>query len=84
MACMFRANYLYLSDAAHTSDFIAISNRDTQIFQLALKKLRDPQHFDLQEWLTIRNERAMEYITDSDIEAFDIEMAIAEAVSSIQ
>ena len=84
MSCMFRANYLWLSEEAHESEAIAISNRDSDIFQLALKKLRDPEHFDLQEWLRIRNPDANEYITEEEINDLDIEQAIADAIQKIR
>lgn len=81
---MFRANYLYICEEAHASDAIAISNRDSQIFQLSLKKLRDPDHFDLQKWLRVRNPNANEYITEDEINDFDIEDGIQRAIAGIK
>lgn len=65
-------NLLLLSRAAHESELFAVSNRESLIKQLAIKKYRDPQNFDLHLWLRIRNERAMEYIEMSEIEEVDL------------
>lgn len=70
--CFFRANYLLLCREAHSSHLIACSNRESQIVQLAIKKYRDPENFNLEEWLRVRNERATGYITPEEIEEVDL------------
>lgn len=65
-------NLLLLSREAHESELFIVSNRESLIGQLALKRHRDPANFDLDAWLRIRNERAMEYIEMREIEEFDL------------
>lgn len=66
-------NYLLLGRRAHESDLIAISGRESHIIQLALKKFRDPDNFDLQKWLELRNPNAMQYISMEEIDAVVLE-----------
>ena len=42
-------------------------NRDSMIRCLAIKQLRDPLHYDLQAWLKLRNQKAMEFITQAEV-----------------
>jgi hypothetical protein len=62
----FRANYLALCGNCHV--YFDASNRETMTEALAIKKIRDPDHYDLNLWLRMRDERAMEFITDEEVE----------------
>lgn len=58
----FRANYLKLCQLCHPK-VAALPHSE----QLAIKKLRDFWHYDLQEWLRRRNPNAMEYVTEDEV-----------------
>lgn len=58
----FRANYLVVCQLCHPE----VQNMP-HASQLAIKRRRDPKHFDLREWLRRRNPNAMEYVTDEDV-----------------
>lgn len=64
----FDANYLLLCQKCHAGQKIAASNKASIVYQLALKKLRDYPNYNLQEWLAVRNPRAMEFITEAEID----------------
>lgn len=59
----FCANYLLLCNPCHAE---VGTWQDAE--QLALKKRRDPAHYDLQLWLATRNPAAMQYVTEAEIE----------------
>lgn len=61
----FRANYLLLCNPCHLVHD-PVQNW-THARQLGLKRLRDPKHYDLQEWLRRRNPRAMTYVTEDEV-----------------
>lgn len=61
----FRANYLLLDSTCHAK-VAALSHAE----QLAIKLRCDPDHYDLREWLIRRNIRAMEYVTQDEVDRF--------------
>jgi len=58
-------NYLLLCQVCHADDFAAMPHER----QLAVKLVRDAEHFDLESWLRIRDAelRAPERVTLADI-----------------
>lgn len=59
----FRANYLLLCNPCHQFDIPSMSHAA----QLAIKKRADPKHYDLDEWLRVRNPNAMDYVTEAEV-----------------
>lgn len=57
----FRANYLKLCQFCHPK-VAALPHAE----QLAIKKLRDRKHYNLDVWLKRRNPNAMEYVTEDE------------------
>lgn len=60
----FRANFLLVHNVCHSK-----AAESSAAAQLARKKHFDADHYDLHEWLKRRDARAMEYVTESEVDA---------------
>ena len=65
-AWYFRANIILLCGPCHFKQ--QARNKESMTRCLAVKALRDPLHYDLELWLKTRNPKAMQYITQEEID----------------
>ena len=67
-----RCNFLLLCQSCHAGPFATMPHAK----QLALKYLRDPLHYDLQEWLRIKDPtcRAPARVTQEEVDQFVVEL----------
>jgi hypothetical protein len=60
-----RSSYLLLCQSCHESDFASMAHTD----QLAIKKVKDPEYYDLQKWLRISDPelKAPRRVTEEEV-----------------
>jgi hypothetical protein len=63
-----RSNYLLLCQLCHSGPFAAMEPAK----ELAVKMLRDPEHYDIDRWLRVQDQwlRAPLRVTQSEVDAF--------------
>jgi 5-methylcytosine-specific restriction endonuclease McrA len=63
-----RWNLTLLCRKCHDGHDVAASNRESMTRMLARKKYFDPMHYNLLAWLCARDQRALQFITEEEVE----------------